>query len=117
MRWLSLVASFTLVLSACAHRAGQQKVFVGVIVSVHVPDGVHYSLAKGPTPLTVISVRLRSPRDPSPLIRLAMTDLYSAKAHGSIGDTISFRYSDPLPFDGVLAFDDVDSYHVVEKRG
>jgi hypothetical protein len=109
---------FALSLAACEHRSSPRRVYVGEIVRIQFADGAHYSITKGPTPLVFIYVRLRDAArlETRGEVRLALTDLYSAPVHGTVGDTVSFQCSKRLPGYGDLPFGDIEGYRAVPKK-
>jgi hypothetical protein len=116
MRFITYVAFLAAFVFACAQVPSKGRIYVGEIVAVRAAVGEHFTPQKGPVPLTFITVRISDGVKPE-RVRLALTDVYTAARYGSVGDSISFRYSGPLPFSGELAVREINEYSIRDKNG
>ena len=115
MRRFIYIALLTAFFSACARISLKSRVYVGEVVAVRAVEGEHFTRAKGAVSLTFLIVRI-SDGSNSERVRLIVTDIYTAARYGTVGDRISFRYSEHLPFSGELAFRDISEYAIIGKR-
>lgn len=94
--------------------------YEGVITRVEEPDGRFLSPWKGDKPLLVLDVQLSAPTNgalarPARRVMLRTLDLYSPRAHGAVGDHISFTCAGTLPVDRDLWFEQIRDYHVLRR--
>jgi len=103
--------------ASCAHETVNRRDYAGEVIGVQSVQGEHFSLTKGPVPLTFLFLRI----DDEPRayrfvrIRIALTEIYHADVHGRVGDRVAFRYDERLPFEGEIAFREVDKYRIIKK--